>query len=120
MGTELAVILCKKKIASGFRLSLSDWKGKLTMQIQLDTLKRLFRDSLENSCLSINSQCHSCGCEFTIEIHHLSSGYGLLGGVLFESESNSLIARCDACCQSKSDPPYTANYKSKNDYLRTN
>ena len=90
------------------------------MLIQFDTLERMFASSLDNLCLSFRSHCQSCGHELSIEIHKLSSGFGLIGGVLFESNSDDLNAECDACYQNNSNSNDTANQKSKIQYELSN
>ena len=68
------------------------------MLINLNTLNQMFEDISDTSQLSVEGCCRSCGRNFTIEIHHHSSGgYGLLGGVLYEQDAYQLIARCEAC-----------------------
>jgi len=68
------------------------------MLIHLNTLNQMFEDIPDRSRLTVESCCRSCGCNFTIEIHHHSSGgYGLLGGVLYEQDVDRLIAKCDDC-----------------------
>ena len=70
------------------------------MLVQLDTLSRMFADQAQNACLSYNGQCRDCGRRIKLEIHHLASGFGLLGGVLYETDSQHLAARCEACYKS--------------------
>ena len=68
------------------------------MLIHLNTLNQMFEDIPDRSRLTVESCCRSCGRNFTIEIHHHSSGgYGLLGGVLYEQDADRLIAKCDDC-----------------------
>ena len=68
------------------------------MLINLNSLNQMFKDNPDKSHLSFDGCCQSCGRDFTIVIHHNSSGrYGLLGGVLYEQDVNQLIARCEAC-----------------------
>ena len=68
------------------------------MLINLNTLNQMFKDSSDKSHLSIDGCCQSCGRDFTIDIHHHSSGgYGLMGGVLYEQDADQLIARCEDC-----------------------
>jgi hypothetical protein len=71
------------------------------MLVEVDTLKRLFEKSPDVSLLSFSSCCMSCGCQVSIEIHKLPSGFGINGGVLFEANSDQLIAKCDACHREK-------------------
>jgi hypothetical protein len=68
------------------------------MLINLHTLNEMFKDSPDKSQLSINGSCQTCGRNFTIEIHHHSTGaYGLQGGVLYGQDVNRLVARCESC-----------------------
>ena len=72
------------------------------MLINLNTLDQMFEDIPDKSQLTVEGCCQSCGRNFTIEIHHHSSGgYGLLGGVLYEQDTDQLIARCEDCYQKK-------------------
>ena len=71
------------------------------MLVEFETLKRMFEDSPDKSHLSFSSCCITCGCQVTIEIHSLPSGFGLKGGVMFEANSGQLLVKCDACHQKK-------------------
>ena len=65
--------------------------------IKLNTLNQMFEHSPDKARLSFNGSCRSCGHDVTIEIHHHASGYGLLGGVIYEQGLNQLIAKCEEC-----------------------
>jgi hypothetical protein len=57
------------------------------MLFSLNTLNQMFKDSPDKSQLLFDGCCQSCGCDFSIEIHHPSpGGYGLLGGLLYEND----------------------------------
>ena len=71
------------------------------MLVEFYTLNKMFEQNPDKSQLSFNSCCQSCGCQLTIEINKLPSGFGLKGGVIFESNSDQLFAKCDACYQNK-------------------
>ena len=71
------------------------------MLVEFDTLSRMFEKSPHKSSLLFNSCCMSCGCQVAIEIHKLPSGFGMTGGVLFEANSDQLLAKCDACHKKK-------------------
>jgi hypothetical protein len=74
------------------------------MLIDLNTLNQMFKDRPDKSLLSYDGCCQSCGRNFTIEIHHHSSGgYGLLGGVLYGKDVKQLVARCEACYHDSPD-----------------
>ena len=67
------------------------------MLINLNTLNQMFEQSDNKSHLLYNSRCQSCGRDVTIDIYHLSSGYGLSGGAIYEAGSNRLVAKCEEC-----------------------
>ena len=71
------------------------------MLIKLNTLDQMFGQSPNKPHLSIRKRCQNCGREVIIEIHHLKTGYGLLGGAIYEPNMNNLIAKCEACYKSK-------------------
>jgi len=75
------------------------------MLINLKTLNQMFKDTADQSYLTYDGYCQSCGRNFKIEIHHhASGGYGLLGGVLYEKDAHQLTARCEACYQKMVEP----------------
>ncbi len=71
------------------------------MLVEFDTLNRMFENSPDKSHLSFSSCCLTCGCQVTVEIYNLPSGFGLKGGVIFEANSDQLFVKCDACHQNK-------------------
>ncbi len=73
------------------------------MLIKLNTLNHMFENSPDKSRLSYKSCCHSCGRDLTIDIRHLSSGYGLSGGAIYETGFNRLVAKCEECYQINHD-----------------
>ena len=71
------------------------------MLIRMNTLEKMFEQSPEKAHLTFSRRCESCGRDVTIEIYHLDSGFGLLGGVIYEPEMDRLIVKCEACYQNK-------------------
>jgi len=67
------------------------------MLIKMNTLEKMFEQSPDQAHLTFSRRCQSCGRQVNIEIHHLVSGYGLLGGVIYEQGMDHLIAKCEAC-----------------------
>jgi hypothetical protein len=63
----------------------------------LNGLKKLFKDNPEKSTIVLKEKCIDCGTETTIEITRTSIGFGLMGGVLFESSNDKFKAKCLAC-----------------------
>ena len=71
------------------------------MLIKVQTLDKMFEKNPDKSRMYFNGSCQKCGCHVRLEIHHLSMGYGLLGGVLFEPVANRLLAECEACYKNR-------------------
>ena len=69
------------------------------MLIKLNTLNQMFERSSDKSRLLFKSCCQSCGGDVTIDIYHLSTGYGLAGGAIYEAGFNRLVAKCEECYQ---------------------
>lgn len=65
-------------------------------------LKKLFDDKPEKSEIILIERCSDCGGLTIIEIKHTSRGYGLMGGVLFESSNDEFIVKCLACYEKHS------------------
>jgi hypothetical protein len=61
----------------------------------------MFEQSPDKTHLTLTRRCQSCGRDVTIEIHHLESGYGLLGGVIYQPDRDLLIAKCERCYRSR-------------------
>ena len=68
--------------------------GVVTM---IDILRKMFEDSPEKSTIVLKEKCSDCGCDTIIEITPTSSGFGLMGGVLFKSSNDKYTAKCPAC-----------------------
>ena len=63
----------------------------------LKILKKLFEDKPGKSKIILKEKCSDCGGDITIEITPTSSGFGLMGGVLFKSSKDKYTAKCPAC-----------------------
>jgi hypothetical protein len=74
------------------------------MLVKTETLARMFEANTDKTQMCYTDRCRSCGRSITIEIHHLSSGYGLLGGALFEEGSNHLSLTCESCLKGQTKP----------------
>ena len=68
--------------------------GAVTM---IDILRKMFEDNPEKSTIVLKEKCSDCGQEIIIEITPTSSGFGLMGGVLFNSSNDEYIAKCPTC-----------------------
>jgi hypothetical protein len=60
-------------------------------------LKKLFDDKPGESEIILIERCSDCGGLTIIEIKHTSRGFGLMGGDLFMSSNDELIAKCLNC-----------------------
>jgi hypothetical protein len=73
------------------------------MLVKMETLDRMFQTDTDQAEISYTDRCRNCGRSITIEIHQLSSGYGLLGGALFEDGSNHLSLTCESCLKGQTN-----------------
>jgi hypothetical protein len=71
--------------------------GIMDKRIQLKELNKLFESNDDKDRKRYSGKCSSCGCDVTITIERTSGGYGLLGGVLYESEKGELFLTCSHC-----------------------
>ena len=63
----------------------------------IEILRKIFEANPEKSTIVLKSTCSDCGGDITIEITPTSSGFGLMGGVLFKSSKDKYTAKCPAC-----------------------
>jgi len=73
------------------------------MLVKTETLARMFEAVTDKTQMVYTDRCRRCGRSITIEIHHLSSGYGLLGGALFENGSDHLSLTCESCLKGEAN-----------------
>ena len=65
--------------------------------ISLQSLRALIERMGGGLPTTYKADCCKCGCKVNITIERTSWGYGLIGGRLYESESNELYAKCPDC-----------------------
>jgi len=63
----------------------------------IEILRKMFETNPEKSTIVVKEKCSDCGYKTIIEITPTSRGYGLMGGVLFDSSTDKYTARCPAC-----------------------
>lgn len=63
----------------------------------IEILRKMFEANPEKSKIVLKKKCSDCGCDAIIEITPTSSGFGLQGGVLFNSPNDKYTANCPAC-----------------------
>ena len=79
------------------------------MLIGLEGLKKIIADTSESGIGRSRHNCIDCGFPVEVEVHKTSEGYGLLGGVLYET-GDCLYAKCADCYES--DPNLNRNLES--------
>ncbi len=69
------------------------------------TLDRMFDDRSARTHMDYDGACQTCGDRLRIAIDRLESGFGLLGGVLFEMPSGQILAQCARCYRRRRNSP---------------
>ena len=65
--------------------------------VTLASLNRIFEQNKNPAIFTHRGRCDICGCSVKIEITKTSGGYGLLGGMLYEPDTESYFALCVSC-----------------------
>ena len=78
-------------------IPLSDIRITPRSIIRIESLNRLFERNDNPHTYTYRGKCQTCGSSTNIEISKTSGGYGLLGGVLYETGLDNLIALCARC-----------------------
>jgi len=79
--------------------------------MDIETLKKIFKDNPEKSTITFKGKCSICGVEVIIEVIPSSGGFGLQGGALFQNAPNVYFAKCPNCY--KANPKIKDHFKSK-------
>ena len=61
------------------------------------TLDRMFKDAEGKKQFKHSGQCYCCGTDVVITIEKTFIGYGFLGGVLYESDTEEVLMQCEHC-----------------------
>jgi len=67
------------------------------MIIKVETLNRIFERKNNAGDFSIEGKCNHCECDTKVEITRTTCGYGLQGGVLYESNTRNWPILCSGC-----------------------
>ena len=78
-------------------IPLSDYRMTPRSIISVESLNKLFERNNNPQTYTYRDKCQTCGSLTTIEISKTSGGYGLIGGVLYETDLDNLIALCVRC-----------------------
>ncbi len=65
--------------------------------MDIETLKKIFKDNPEKPTITFKGKCSVCGVEVVIEVIPSSGGFGLQGGALFEYTPDVYFATCPNC-----------------------
>ena len=63
----------------------------------LDSLKKKFEQKEKPTTSTYEGKCDRSGCHVSVKIEKTSGGYGLLGGILCESDSENYSVLCIGC-----------------------
>lgn len=78
-------------------ISLANYRMTPRSIIGIESLNKLFERNNNPNTFTFRGKCQTCGISTKIEISKTSGGYGLLGGVLYESDPENHIALCARC-----------------------
>ena len=67
------------------------------MIIKVETLNRIFEVNNNAGYLCIEGKCNHCQCDTKVEISRTTGGYGLQGGVLYQSNARKSTILCSKC-----------------------
>jgi len=65
--------------------------------IKVETLNGMFERNNNAGYFCIEGKCNHCECNAKVEITRTSGGYGLQGGVLYESNTRKSPILCSKC-----------------------
>ena len=69
------------------------------------TLRFLFMNEGYKDSFEFASFCRVCGVDVTVKVVKSTGGFGLLGGVLYESDFNTLTVNCLRCAEANNKRP---------------
>jgi len=76
---------------------LSAYRPKSNWIIGVESLNRMFAQRKNPTTITYRDTCHICGSLTKIEISKTSGGYGLLGGIVYEPEPDTVFVLCVGC-----------------------
>ena len=71
------------------------------MCVKKETLDQIFRHGEKKQAFEYEGKCCKCGQATVVSITKTLSGYGFLGGVLYEDEIQDFIIECAGCYMKK-------------------
>lgn len=76
--------------------SATDYRYRI---VSLESLKRIFEQHKNPAAYTYQGHCGRCGCHVSVKIEETSGGYGLLGGILYESDPENYFVLCVRCSE---------------------
>ena len=70
---------------------------KPALIIGVESLEKLFEQNSNPEQYNFHCNCHHCGCSVEVEITKTSVGYGMSGGVLYETNPQNFLGLCVDC-----------------------
>ena len=69
------------------------------MLVRAESLNRIFKrhNNAAADFIRYDGKCRQCGRDTRVEIIKTSGGYGLQGGVLYESNNHNFLILCSGC-----------------------
>ena len=68
------------------------------MIIAAESLNKMFeRSNSPHGFIRYEGNCRNCNCDTKVEISKTAGGYGLQGGVLYESDTQNFLIQCKGC-----------------------
>jgi hypothetical protein len=74
------------------------------MIIGAESLNRIFERYNNANAFRYEGKCHKCDCDTKVEITKTAGGYGLQGGVLYESNMQNFLILCSGCFRKNGNP----------------
>lgn len=67
--------------------------------VTLESLKKIFEQNDNPTTYTYQGKCNMCGCHVSVRIEKTSGGYGLIGGLLYESYPENYFVLCLGCSE---------------------
>jgi hypothetical protein len=67
--------------------------------IEAESINEIFEQHNVACHYHYNGICHNCRCSIDVEITKTSRGYGLNGGILYESNPDKFLVQCLDCLE---------------------
>ena len=82
------------------------------MTIEVESLNKIFEQHNNANGFRYEGKCHKCDCDTQVEITKTSGGYGLQGGVLYESNTRNILILCSKCIKKNGNQIYEHHHSN--------